>query len=114
MKILKRSNHDIKLEVAHGGSGSRKVYAAPEHLHSTHFEMMTQGFLPAGKTFDWHDHKDIEEIMVVISGQGIVYDDDGDYEYSSGDVFVFPANTMHKIHNPTNDQHEMIFVRVRI
>ncbi|MCA9324058.1 cupin domain-containing protein [Candidatus Saccharibacteria bacterium] len=114
MKIIKRATQEIAKEEAHGGSGSRKVYASPDLLKSTHFEMMTHGYLPAGKTFDWHDHVDIEEIMVVVKGTGEVHDEDGVYEYSVGDVFVFPANTRHKIHNPSSDEHEMIFVRVRV
>jgi mannose-6-phosphate isomerase-like protein (cupin superfamily) len=114
MKITKRSSADIIKEEAHGGSGSRKVYASPDHLKSIHFEAMTHGYLPAGRTFDWHDHKDIEEIMVVIRGEGIVHDKDGEYKYEPGDVFVYPANVLHKIHNPTEYEHEMIFVRVKV
>jgi len=114
MKIIKRDNSSIIKQEAHGGSGSRKVYASAEHLKSRNFDAMTHGFLPAGGTFDWHDHKDVEEIMVVVKGKGEVADDDGVYEYAPGDVFVYPANTMHKIHNPTNEEHEMIFVRVKI
>jgi mannose-6-phosphate isomerase-like protein (cupin superfamily) len=113
MRITKRQASTIKKEEAHGGSGARKVYASPDHLKSAHFEMMTHGYLPAGGTFDWHDHTDTEEIMVVLQGSGEVHDDDGIYEYGSGDVFVFPANTKHKIHNPSSEQHEMIFVRVK-
>lgn len=114
MKIIKRSAQDIAKEEAHGGSGARKVYVAPEHVKSMHFEMMTHGFLPGGKTFDWHDHTDVEEIMVVLRGEGEVHDEDGVYEYASGDVFIFPANIKHKIHNPTDYEHEMVFVRVKV
>ncbi len=114
MKITKRSASEIPKEPAHGGSGSRKVYAVPEHLVSTHFEAMTHGWIPAGQMYDWHDHKDIEEIMVVVKGEGEVHDEDGVYLYAPGDVFIFPANTLHKIHNPTDYEHEMIFVRVKI
>ena len=114
MKIIKRSSKNINIEQAHGGSGSRKVYASQEHLKSLHFEAMTHGYIPAGKSYDWHDHNDIEEIMVVIKGYGEVEDEDGKYLYSAGDVFIFPANIMHKIHNPTDHEHEMIFVRVKV
>jgi len=114
MKILKRTKNDIVKEEAHGGSGSRKVYASPDHLKSGHFEMMTHGYLPAGKTFDWHDHAATEEIMVVLHGQGEVSDEDGTYSYAPGDVFVFPANIQHKIHNSSDEEHEMIFVRVKM
>ena len=114
MKIIKRAAHTIVKEEAHGGSGSRRVYAGPAQLKSAHFDMMTHGYLPAGKTFDWHDHDGMEEIMVVVKGVGLVSDNEGDYAYTPGDVFVFPANVMHKIHNPTTDEHEMIFVRVKV
>lgn len=112
MKIIKREN--IQIEEAHGGSGSRKVYADKSHLKSLNFEAMTHGYLPAGGTFDWHDHKGIEEIMLVLKGEGSVSDDDGQYSYQAGDVFVFPADVKHKIYNPTNEEHEMIFVRVKV
>lgn len=114
MKIIKRAHGDIPKEEAHGGSGSRKVYASPDHLKSSHFEMMTHGYLPAGQTFDWHAHPATEEIMVVLRGQGKVSDEDGTYSYEPGDVFVFPADTQHKVHNPSDEEHEMIFVRVKL
>jgi quercetin dioxygenase-like cupin family protein len=114
MKIVKRPNADIKIEQAHGGSGARKVFADSSHTKGKNFEAMTHGFLPAGSNFDWHDHKDIEEIMVVLMGEGKVEDKDGTYSYSPGDVFIFPPNVEHKIVNPTNEEHEMIFVRVKL
>lgn len=114
MKIIKRPATEIHKESAHGGSGSRKVYASPAHMASPHFEAMTHGWIPAGQAYDWHDHPDVEEIMVVVHGSGIVSDDDGDYPYAPGDVFVFPADTQHRIHNPTDEEHEMIFVRVKV
>lgn len=114
MKIIKRSSSDIQKEEAHGGSGSRKVYASLDHVKGSNLEAMTHGWLPAGKTFDWHHHDGVEEIMVVLKGSGEVYDEDGIYEYSVGDVFIFPADVEHKIHNPTSDEHEMIFVRIKV
>ncbi len=113
MKVIKRQASEVKKEEAHGGSGSRKVYASSDHLKSVHFEMMTHGYLPAGNSFDWHQHNDTEEIMIVIKGSGEVHDEDGVYTYEPGDVFIYPANTPHKVYNPTNYEHEMIFVRVK-
>jgi quercetin dioxygenase-like cupin family protein len=113
MKIIKRSAGDIHKEEAHGGSGARKVYATPEQLKSQHFEAMTHGYLPAGKSFDWHEHENTEEIMIVLKGKGKVSDDEGEYDYAPGDVYIFPANTRHKIHNSSDHEHEMIFVRIK-
>ena len=113
MKVVKRAGKDIPKEEAHGGSGRRKVYASPEHLQSTAFEMMTHGFMPAGGMYDWHDHPGVEEIMVAVKGTGFVHDEDGEYPYEPGDVFVFPAGVRHKISNPTTHENEFIFVRVK-
>jgi len=52
--------------------------------------------------------------MIVLKSTGKVMDKDGTYEYSEGDVFVFPANVQHKIYNDSNNEHEMIFMRVRV
>ena len=114
MKIIKRAASDIPKEEAHGGSGARKVMASSDYLKSTNLDAMTHGYLPAGNVFDWHDHKDIEEIMVVLKGEGLVCDEDGEYPYGPDDVFIFPANTQHKINNNSNEEHEMIFVRVKV
>lgn len=110
MKIIKRFAEDIVKEEAHGGSGARKVFADASYLNSG-VEAVTYGYLPAGQTFDWHDHAGVEEIMVVLKGEGEVHDEDGVYGYSVGDTFIFPADTQHKIHNPTDNEHEMIFIR---
>jgi quercetin dioxygenase-like cupin family protein len=114
MKVIKRSGSNIPKEEAHGGSGARKIYASTDQMQSQHFEAMTHGYLPAGNVFDWHDHTDTEEIMVVLKGEGIVSDEDGDYDYAPGDVFIYPANIQHKITNNSGEEHEMIFVRVKL
>ena len=114
MKIIKRLAADIPKEEAHGGSGARRVYANSDHLVSEHFEALTHGFLPAGKEFDWHDHPDTEEIMVVLRGEGIVCDEEGEYAYAPGDVIIFPANIRHKVSNKSSEEHEMIFVRIKL
>ncbi|MFT4532276.1 MAG: quercetin dioxygenase-like cupin family protein [Candidatus Saccharimonadales bacterium] len=114
MKIIKRSKDTTLKEEAHGGSGARKVYASSADLVGDNLDVMTRGWLPAGNSFDWHEHKDIEEIMVVVKGRGSVFDQDGEYTYEPGDVYIFPANTQHKITNTSDDEHEMLFVRIKV
>ena len=113
MRIIKRKSQDIFIEEAHGGSGSRKIYANMEHTANENLDAITHGYLPGGSTFDWHEHNGIDEIMIVVRGKGFVSDRDGEYNYAPGDTYIFPANTEHMIHNPTDQQHEMIFVRVK-
>lgn len=55
MKILKRPNSDIQKEEAHGGSGARKVWASPEYLKSTHFEVIGTFVEVLGFQFDRKD-----------------------------------------------------------
>lgn len=114
MKIIKRPAESIPKESAHGGSGVRKVFATKEHTSGDNLDAITHGFLPAGATFDWHSHDGIDEVMIVLTGEGEVSDRDGNYGYKSGDVFIFPANVEHMIHNPSQNEHEMIFVRVHV
>lgn len=113
MKIIKRTSTEIQKEEAHGGSGSRKVYVSSDHLVNTHLDIITHGFLPVGNSYDWHEHENIEEVMVVLKSGGMVYDEDGEYPFEVGDVFVFPPNIKHKITNTSNEECEMIFVRVK-
>lgn len=115
MKIIKKSNDSVPREDAHGGSGGRKLYASKGELQNNQFQAMTYGYLPAGSKFEWHHHENIEEIMLVLKGRGIVRDRDGEYLYEAGDFFIFPANIEHEIENSSNDEeHEYVFYRIAI
>lgn len=112
MKVIKKTIASVPREDAHGGAGGRRLYAARGELRNEAFEALTYGFLPAKASFDWHHHVDTDEMMLVLKGRGVVRDRDGEYEYAEGDFFIFPANVEHAIHNPTDDEHEYIFVRL--
>ncbi|HTU16138.1 MAG TPA: cupin domain-containing protein [Solirubrobacterales bacterium] len=101
-------------EDAHGGSGGRRLLATTGDLQNSDFEALTYGFLPGGSTFDWHSHVDIDEMMLVLDGSGSVSDRDGEYTYETGDFFIFPAGVEHTIHNPTDTEHEFVFVRLNV
>ena len=63
------------------------------------------------KHFDEY-HENIDEIMYVIKGTGIVKDEDGEYPYNPGDTFMYPANVFHEIYNNGDIESEYIFVRI--
>lgn len=107
MKIIKHARP--QLEVAHGGSGGRKVLL--KSVTTSQIEAMTDGYLPAGNIFDWHSHDGIDEMMYVLSGSGKVHDRDGEYDYAEGDLFLFPANVEHKITADDSEDSRMIFLR---
>ena len=110
MKIIKKSNASFNREDAHGGSGGRKLLLDDHEVENV--QGMTHGYLPGGSMFARHLHDGMNEIMYVLRGEGTVSDDDGTYDYQPGDLFVFPAGVHHEIANPTDDEHEYIFVRV--
>lgn len=110
MKIIKKSNETFVREDAHGGSGGRKLLLSENEINNV--QAMTYGFLPAGFKFEWHMHEKMNEVMIVLKGQGNVRDEDGIYAYSAGDVFIFPKDIFHEIENTSNEENEYIFVRV--
>ena len=110
MKIKKKSNENFVLESAHGGSGERKLLLADHEIKN--IQGMTHGFLPANAKFAWHAHGGMNEVMFVLKGSGTVRDEDGVYQYSVGDLFVFPQNVFHEIENTSGEVSEYIFVRV--
>lgn len=114
MQIIHKRSPSVVREAAHGGTGSRRLYASAGELNNGAFEAMAYGFLPAGSSFDWHSHVDTDEMMLVLKGEGIVCDRDGEYGYAPGDFFIFPANVEHAIRNTSDEEHEYVFVRLHI
>jgi mannose-6-phosphate isomerase-like protein (cupin superfamily) len=112
MKVIKKSGEGTPLEEAHGGSGSRKLYIDDGQTPSGRIQGFTHGWLPAGRKFDMHNHADIEEVMYVLAGEGLVRDEDGEYKFKKGDVFIFPANVYHEIENKGSGDAQFIFIRV--
>lgn len=43
---------------------------------------------------------------------GIVKDEDGEYSYKLGDVFIYPANIFHEIYNNGDMESEFVFIRI--
>ncbi len=110
MKVIKKSYDSVKLEEAHGGTGSRKLFVSDKEIKN--FQGVTYGWLPSGNMYAWHNHENINEIMLVLKGKGTVRDEDGIYEYKAGDFFIFPKGVMHEIKNTGKCECEYVFVRV--
>jgi mannose-6-phosphate isomerase-like protein (cupin superfamily) len=110
----KKNLSQIPIEQTMHTAGSRKMIVAPEETGSPYFEAMTYGYLESGKKWDMHQHDDIVEICLVIKGQGLIKNENGQIEsFSSGDRFIFPANTEHEIENTGQITAEFYFIRIR-
>jgi len=110
LKIEKKSGKNFVREAAHGGSGGRNLLLDDKEISNV--QGMTHGFLPAGAKFALHSHKDVNEVMYVLKGRGIVRDEDGEYPYAAGDLFIFPKNIRHEIENTSKEECEYVFVRI--
>ncbi|MFA6017334.1 MAG: cupin domain-containing protein [Patescibacteria group bacterium] len=113
MKFTKQNINDIPVEVAHGGSGSRQLLVTPDKLTSPYFEALTKGFLEVGKIFDWHLHQDVDEVFIVLKGQGKFSCNDEVVDYKIGDIITIPANTQHKIEALGSETNEYYFFRIK-
>jgi mannose-6-phosphate isomerase-like protein (cupin superfamily) len=51
-----------------------------------------------------HGHRDVEEVLFVLDGQGEAWVDGETAHFKAGDAIFFPANSKHQVRNtgPTN------------
>ncbi|MCX5919409.1 MAG: cupin domain-containing protein [Deltaproteobacteria bacterium] len=46
--------------------------------------------------FVWHDHKDTDEVFIVLGGEMSIHFRDGDVPVRNGEIFVIPKGVEHK------------------
>lgn len=110
MQVKFKSHTDFAREDAHGGSGGRKLLLSDHEF--ANIQGMTHGYLPPRSKFAWHNHDNLNEVMYVLKGDGVIRDADGEYPFTAGDVFIFPRGVYHEIENTTDEEHEHIYVRI--
>lgn len=110
----KRNIIDIPVEETSHTSGSRKLLVSKKDMTSSYFEAFTYGYLPSRKKWEMHKHNNIIEICLVVKGNGVIRDIQGNVEkFSKWDRFIFPANTDHEIENTDKETSEFYFFRVQ-
>ncbi len=108
----KKNIKEISIEGTSHLSGSRKMIVGKNETSSKYFEAHTYGYLPSGVKWGMHKHDNIVEICVVIKGEGIIRDSEGNEEsFVVGDRFIFPSNTKHEIENNSGEEAEFYFFR---
>lgn len=111
---FKKSLHQIPLEQAHGGSGSRQLLLSSSDPISPNLEAMTKGYLKAWTQFDWHFHDKIDEFFLVLKGSGVIeFKGNDPFSYQEGDLIYISANTEHRITASDSDDNEFYFIRVQ-
>lgn len=104
---------EIPLEIAHGGTGARKVLLSKNDTISQHLEAVTKWFLKPGNIFDWHQHINIDEFWIVLQGEWIIeYEDGTIFEYKTDDIIYNPENLKHKITAQGTQESIYYFIRI--
>lgn len=100
--------------IAHEGSGRRQILVNPEQLETSYLENVTKGYLKSGDIFPFHSHKDIDEIMIVLKGEGKFYSENEVVDYKEGDIITILAGSKHKIEAGGEITNEYYFIRIRV
>lgn len=111
----KKNINNVPIEGTSHSTGSRKMIVSQEEISSDFFEAFTYGYLPSNENWSLHKHENIVEICIVISGEGIIKDKNGNLEtFEPGDRFIFSPNTEHMIENTSGDTAEFYFLRLKV
>jgi mannose-6-phosphate isomerase-like protein (cupin superfamily) len=111
-KPIHKNIADIPMEGAHDGSGSRQLLFSTAEDVSSQFEAATKGFLSPGFEFDWHHHDGVDEMWIVLQGEGFIeYKDGTRFDYKADDVIYNPADLSHRIVATGSEESIYYFVR---
>lgn len=111
MKIIKKEGYSVKVESAHNGASTRKLFVDNDEVKNV--QGITVTWLKPGDKNDWHNHADCNECMFIVKGKGVVADEDGEYEFKAGDFFIFPKGVYHSQHNTGRSVMEAVFIRTK-
>ncbi len=112
-KPFKKHLHEVLIEEAHGGSGRRQLILSKEDTISNQLQAMTKGYLAPGAAFDWHSHEDIDELIFVLKGGGVIFfEDETNIKYGKDDLVYVPGNAKHRIEALGMEESEFFFIRI--
>ena len=78
----------------------------------THFGFLGHALLPPDTSVGYHRHDTIEEVYVIMQGNGLITADDETREVSPGDAVINHLGGSHGIYNHTDEVLEMFVVAV--
>jgi quercetin dioxygenase-like cupin family protein len=84
-------------------------FAITEHNAGATEVVFGRTIFPPGSRHEWHRHENAEEIQYLISGEGIILDDDEEITVVPGDVVYTPKNRWHGFRN-TSDTEDAVLV----
>lgn len=73
--------------------------ATPETLGTEKLALAIMDCAPGSVIRPLHAHRDTEEILLILEGQGEAWVDGETAPFDKGDVVLFPANSKHMVRN---------------
>lgn len=114
-KYLKIGIADTPKEDSRVGSFYQPLHLSQEeHAMNAHFQDITRGYLKAGGMYDWHMHRGMDEVCIIIRGVGKFFWEQEEEDYTEGDIFIIPADTMHRFITESKLDSEFYFIRIKI
>lgn len=81
----------------------KRVIAAADQFQAGRVQMLNWARLPAGSSFQWHYHEDMQEVFVLVKGQALMCGAGQTLLMQAGDAVIVDA---HEPHQMRNDQPE--------
>ena len=106
MKVKPIKQHEQTDVTMEGASGIRmRMLAGPEdgatNFHMRHFQVEPGGYSP-------HHQHDYEHEILILKGSGTANSEQGERDFSAGDVIWVPANEKHQFRNTGEQPLEFI------
>lgn len=97
MTVRIASSKDIPAEPMPGRT--LQWLATPETLGTERLGLAIMDCAPGSVVRPLHAHRDTEEILLILGGQGEAWVDGETAPFRKGDVVLFPANSKHMVRN---------------
>lgn len=97
MAVRKVSTDDIKPQ--HLSGRDLRWIVTPETIGAESLSIAIMNCFPKSIVRPLHGHKDIEEVILILDGQGEAWVDGETTTFKKGDAVLFPANSKHQVRN---------------
>ncbi len=97
MAVRKVSLNDI--EPQHLKGRDLRWMVTPETIGAESLSIAIMNCFPRATVRPLHGHKDIEEVILILEGEGEAWVDGETATFKKGDAVLFPANSRHQVRN---------------
>lgn len=113
LNFVQRNIANVPLEAIHTVADTRKTLVTTDMVASDYLEAITKGILRPGDTWEIHDHKDTDEVGIVLKGQGKWVIEDKEIPYTQGSIVIVQGNVLHTQRAEGDIPTEFYFIRVK-